>query len=65
MLEGASDGILSERPGTTTIVLWFIGLLSIFSAIFINGYVTEKTCGETYEVFGKTKSAYQIGGDFF
>jgi serine phosphatase RsbU (regulator of sigma subunit) len=22
-------------------------------------------CGETYELFGKTKSAYQIGGDFF
>jgi len=92
MLEGTSDGILSDRPDTTTIVLWLIGLLSIFSAIFINGYVTEKTsvektrietevkiaqdiqsqlvpivdlCGETYEVFGKTMSAYQIGGDFF
>jgi len=92
MLEGTSDGILSERPSTTAIVLWFIGLLSIFLAIFINGYVTEKTSvektrietevkiaqdiqsqlvpivdlyGETYEVFGKTKSAYQIGGDFF
>ncbi len=92
MLEGTNDGILSERPDTTTMVLWFIGLLSIFSAIFIYGYVTEKTsvektrietevkiaqdiqsqlvpiidlCGETYEVFGNTKSAYQIGGDFF
>jgi hypothetical protein len=92
MLEGANAGILSERPDTTTVVLWLIGLISIFSGIFIYGYVTEKTSvgktrietevkiaqdiqsqlvplvdlhKERYELFGKTKSAYQIGGDFF
>ncbi len=92
MLEGTSEGVLSEQPGPATIGLWLIGLISIFAGIFIYGYVTEKTsvektrietevkiaqdiqsqlvptvdlCGEGYELFGKTKSAYQIGGDFF
>jgi serine phosphatase RsbU (regulator of sigma subunit) len=92
MLEGTSEGILFERPSTTTIVLWFIGLLSIVSSSIIYGNVTEKIsveqtrletevriaqdiqsqlvplvdiCDERYELFGKTTSAYQIGGDFF
>lgn len=60
MLEGTSEGILSERPDNTTIGLWLIGMISIFSGIFIYGYISEKISVEKTQIETEVKIAQDI-----
>ena len=42
MAVGTKEGILIARPGSTTILLWLLGSIAVFSGIILYGFVTEK-----------------------
>jgi hypothetical protein len=60
MAVGTKEGILIARPGSTTILLWLLGSIAVFSGIILYGFVTEKISIEKVRIETEIKLAQKI-----